>query len=238
MRGRGARHQVDVLGEFAFTPAFSLPIRLFVEYAATDLYQLQRQHAIRQFPVTWMRGELRQMLGTTPDAMKQDGWYAETDAWRFAEAALPVLGRLADGLVEHQRHELLMGFPSAPFIVPFATNDVRSFLAYATERSRHEIRLRWTGQGIAAEWTVSPAGRALLGSGVNHEDGYQLTFKLLDHLESWISEYEEHRSSQTRAVNSQFLSEIIIYRMVGDDLQTFQLRYQPGELRRRAAASG
>jgi hypothetical protein len=28
VRGRGANHQVDVLGEFAFTPAFSLPIRL------------------------------------------------------------------------------------------------------------------------------------------------------------------------------------------------------------------
>lgn len=31
VRGRGADHQVDVLGEFAFTPAFSLPIRLFLE---------------------------------------------------------------------------------------------------------------------------------------------------------------------------------------------------------------
>ncbi|MFG2703100.1 hypothetical protein [Streptomyces sp. NPDC048386] len=31
VRGRGAVHQVDVLGEFAFTPAFSLPVRLFLE---------------------------------------------------------------------------------------------------------------------------------------------------------------------------------------------------------------
>ena len=28
VKGRGAEHQVDVLGEFAFTPAFSLPIIL------------------------------------------------------------------------------------------------------------------------------------------------------------------------------------------------------------------
>lgn len=37
VRGRGADHQADVLGEFAFTPPFSLPIRMFVEskfYAA------------------------------------------------------------------------------------------------------------------------------------------------------------------------------------------------------------
>jgi hypothetical protein len=31
VQGRGAAHQVDVLGEFALTPAFSLPIRMFLE---------------------------------------------------------------------------------------------------------------------------------------------------------------------------------------------------------------
>ncbi|MFC0602829.1 restriction endonuclease [Streptomyces palmae] len=31
VRGRGALHQVDALGEFAFTPAFSMPVRLFLE---------------------------------------------------------------------------------------------------------------------------------------------------------------------------------------------------------------
>lgn len=31
VRGRGTTHQVDVLGEFAYTPAFSLPVRLFLE---------------------------------------------------------------------------------------------------------------------------------------------------------------------------------------------------------------
>lgn len=31
VRGRGTSHQVDVLGELAFTPAFSLPVRLFLE---------------------------------------------------------------------------------------------------------------------------------------------------------------------------------------------------------------
>lgn len=31
VRGRGATHQVDVLGELVWTPAFSLPVRLFLE---------------------------------------------------------------------------------------------------------------------------------------------------------------------------------------------------------------
>lgn len=45
VRGRGAEHQVDVLGEFAFTPPFSLPIRLFLEAKfAGDACQL---HVVR-----------------------------------------------------------------------------------------------------------------------------------------------------------------------------------------------
>ena len=31
VKGRGTSHQADVLGQFAFTPAFSLPVRLFLE---------------------------------------------------------------------------------------------------------------------------------------------------------------------------------------------------------------
>jgi Restriction endonuclease len=34
VRGRGGNHQVDVLGEFVFVPAFSQPVRLFVEAKA------------------------------------------------------------------------------------------------------------------------------------------------------------------------------------------------------------
>lgn len=50
VRGRGADHQVDVLGEFAFPPAFSLPIRLFLEAKFTrrraDLKALRNAHGV------------------------------------------------------------------------------------------------------------------------------------------------------------------------------------------------
>lgn len=36
VRGRGGDHQVDVLGEFMFVPAFSQPVRLFVEAKARN----------------------------------------------------------------------------------------------------------------------------------------------------------------------------------------------------------
>lgn len=41
VRGRGAMHQVDVLGELLFTPAFSLPVRLFLEAKFTGRCGLQ-----------------------------------------------------------------------------------------------------------------------------------------------------------------------------------------------------
>ncbi|MEU4578669.1 hypothetical protein [Nonomuraea sp. NPDC023979] len=50
VKGRGADHQVDVLGEFAFVPAFSLPIRLFLEAKftrhKTDLAVVRNAHGV------------------------------------------------------------------------------------------------------------------------------------------------------------------------------------------------
>jgi hypothetical protein len=45
VKGRGAEHQADVLGEFAFTPAFSLPIRLFLEAKFTGKRRTSRWSA-------------------------------------------------------------------------------------------------------------------------------------------------------------------------------------------------
>ncbi|MGC4778634.1 hypothetical protein [Micromonospora chalcea] len=50
VRGRGADHQADVLGEFTFVPPFSLPIRLFVEakfrVATCGLEVLRNAHGV------------------------------------------------------------------------------------------------------------------------------------------------------------------------------------------------
>jgi hypothetical protein len=50
VKGRGADHQVDVLGEFSLTPAFSLPIRMFLEakfhHETCDLDLVRKAHGI------------------------------------------------------------------------------------------------------------------------------------------------------------------------------------------------
>lgn len=313
VKGRGAEHQVDVLGEFAFTPAFSLPIRLFleakftrtrsdlavvrnahgvvhdinenfvhgpgnrlrkryryvyalfsasgftraaqdfalaqqislvdlsgasfawlrrsIETAAENLCALAERYHVKKFPVIWMRSRLRLGLGTMPDLPYDDG-YQETNTAGFAEAAETVVDHLVNVLMERQGNELLLGFPAAPFVLPLAADDIERFLAYAREHPDHTIRLFRTGQGRGAEWVVSPVSQELRWDFVAPPDAYRLTFNLPERLEAWIGENEEYRVSRTRAVKAQFLSEIIVYRVEGDDLQTFQLRYQPGDLHR------
>jgi hypothetical protein len=68
---------------------------------------------------------------------------------------------------------------------------------------------------------------------ISQEQSYRLTFNLPENLETWIGQHEEHIASRTRAVKKQFLSDVVIYRMVGNDLQTFQLKYQPADFQRR-----
>jgi Restriction endonuclease len=300
VKGRGADHQVDVLGEFAFTPAFSLPVRLFleakftrqpcrlpvvrnahgvihdinenfthgpghrlrkryryvyalfstsgftqnaqdfalaqqislvdlsgasffwlrdpIETAAADLVAAQRQHRVDRFPVNWTRGQLRRLLGTWPDILDSEVGYPETSAHRFSQAAQPVLRTLANGLEESQEKELLLGFPSAPFILPLAASNADEFLRYASQHPDHVIRLRRSGQGTAAEWTAFPA---------DDPEAYRLTFNLPDKLEEWIAQTEEQRTARTRQVKQALLADIVVYRVHGDDLRTFQLHYQP-----------
>jgi hypothetical protein len=303
VRGRGATHQVDVLGEFVFTPAFSLPIRLFLEAkfystpcelpvvrnalgviddvnenyvrsrgtrprrryryvyalfsasgftrnaqdyalaqqislvdisgasfawlrdsisaAAADLYHLRNQHHVQTFPVSWMRRVLRASLGTGPPTESADELV--TSAPRFRAAAEPIVRGFAADLAARQETELLLGFPAAPLILPLGTEMPARFIAYSNQRPTHSIRLRRTGSGPGAEWTVSPR---------DHPDAYQLTFNLPERIEAWISENEAWRSDRTRAIKADFLSEITIYRLSGADIQTYQLRYEPSELRR------
>ena len=303
VRGRGAVHQVDVLGEFAFTPAFSLPVRLFLEakfyrtpcrlevvrnghgvihdvnqnfvtlpttrprqryqytyalfsangftaeaqqYAlahqlslvdlsggsfawlrevitetARDLVRAQGYYGLASFPVTWMRAELRRTLGTAPVGLIPP---VETNANQFRAAAEALLDGFAQELAKKEETELLLGFPAAPFMLPLIATDRQRFLAYADAHPDHTVRLRRTGANETAEWTLAPMGA---------EGSYQLTFKLPEHIEDWISASEEEERGRVLSVKSDFLSAITIYRMDGAGVRSYHLRYEPRALRER-----
>lgn len=302
VRGRGALHQVDVLGEFAFTPAFSLPVRLFLEakYYATPcrlevvrnahgviqdvnehfvstassrprrryqysyalfsangftaeaqqyalahqismvdlsgesfgwlrdsitatshaLYAAALDHQVSHFPIAWMRTHLRRLLGTGAPQLLPD---VTTAPIGFMTDAKSLLSQFTAGLEAHNSTELLLGFPAAPFVLPLATEDKQQFLSYAKNHPSHAVRIRRTGQGEQAEWTLSPAAG---------KDGYRLTFKLPDRIEAWIEDVEESKRKRTHQVKEDFLSRITVYRMNGAGVQSYQLYYEPQQLHR------
>ncbi|MFF0772682.1 hypothetical protein ACFYUK_27615 [Nonomuraea wenchangensis] len=303
VRGRGALHQVDVLGEFAFTPAFSMPVRLFLEAkyyqdrcgleivrnahgvvhdvnenfmtdqgrgprqrykysyalfsasgftADAQKYALAHQISLvdlsgasfawllghigatastlcvaqkhltksARFPVTWMRTELRRALGTSPLDLLPPAVVA---GGMFKRAASAAVTEFATVLRRRSEAELLLGFPSAPFILPLASEDYRRFLEYAEERPDHTVRIRRRGMGAAAEWTLSP---------VDAVGAYELAFKLPEHIEEWISSIGEQERRRTVQVKEKFLSAITLYRVNGGGVRTYQLRYESGSLSR------
>jgi hypothetical protein len=313
VRGRGANHQADVLGNFALTPAFSLPIRMFLEAksyskpcklpvvrnahgvihdvnenfvhpvgyrprrryqyvyalfsasgftrpaqdyglaqqislvdlssasfgwlkdpiaeAAARLDQLHIQFLITRFPVSWMRHMLRVQLGTSSAAetLAEGTGFVErfpTNAPHFRAAAAAVLENFAAELRVHEKAEILLGFPAAPFILPLATGDPGRFLAFAERRPAHDVRLRRSDSGEGAEWIVTPRAEP---------DAYRLTFSLPDRVESWIVENEDRQVKRARQVKADFLTAITIYRRAHDGMRVYQLRYVPGELRRSMA---
>ncbi|MGW4786732.1 hypothetical protein [Streptomyces sp. NPDC004230] len=299
VRGRGALHQVDVLGQFTFTPAFSMPVRLFLEakyeqkrcglekvrnahgvlhdvnenfmtgpgtrprqrykysyalfsasgftvdaqkYALAHQISLvdlsgasfawllghigttvQSLHKAQQhllgttpFPVKWMRSELRRALETSPlELLRQH----TAPGGKFLQAATAALTEFAAALRGRSGVELLLGFPSAPFILPLATDDHERFLEYAEARPEHAVRIRRRGTGSAAEWTLSPADA--IGA-------YELAFKLPEHIEEWIGEGKERR--RTAEVKEQFLSTITLYRVNGAGVRAYQLCYEASSL--------
>ncbi|MEV4078777.1 hypothetical protein AB0J43_00610 [Nonomuraea fuscirosea] len=306
VRGRGTAHQVDVLGEWAFNPAFSLPIRLFLEakfyatpcridvirnahgvihdvnenYAAsgqsgrprrrfqysyalfsasgfsTDaqeyavahqislvdlssdsfawlraliyttagrLYAERVRHHVTVFPVTWMRTVLRRRL-TTADVHLLPT--VTTQAALFRMAAERVLEEFVAGLLHHEETELLIGFPSAPFIIPLKVDDKRRFVAHADAHPIHPVRIRRLGHEPQVEWALSPWG---------DEAAYTLRFTMPTHIERWITETEDQRVRRSRAVKSDFLSNITVYRMEGDEPRIYQLQYETTQFRRSSA---
>lgn len=312
VRGRGAEHQVDVLGQFPFTPAFSLPIRLFLEAKFYDksrpcgLTVVRNAHGVindvnqnfvpgggrqprrryqysyalfstsgftepaQRFAIahqislvdlsgdsfTWLRDLVHRMAAQLCAAAPQGQVPGRVVNWirtslrdrlniprelqdgldhelaerglphRFSRGVLPALDEFVSDLADHEEAELLIGFPAAPFILPLNATNRQQFLAYASQKPLHPIRIRRTGEDGSAEWTITPRDP--------DTKGYRLTFALPKHVEDWISlAGEDERQRRSEAVKADFLSSITIYRMKDSALSVYQLSYEPAELRRR-----
>ncbi|MGW1728675.1 hypothetical protein ACWCQK_38085 [Streptomyces sp. NPDC002306] len=300
VRGRGAWHQVDALGQFRYVPPFSLPVRLFVEakYLTTTPVQLPTVrnghgviHDVNEAETTTLTAPgtgrprtryrysyaifstsgfspaaqdyalahqislvdlsapdfavlrdlvkntadtIHAVLEATPAAQRPKirdiraylrGPLLEMDPGNveLADAIRGPLDYLAQALHSRSQLGLVLAFPAAPFVLGLASNDLYSFVDYAREHPTHAVRLRRINQPASHPvWELRSA---------EHPEAYALRFGLPERIEKWIVAQDEGMSLRTRYVKRSMLSTMTLYWMHGEHAQTFQLRYEPGELR-------
>ncbi|WP_405528944.1 restriction endonuclease [Streptomyces canus] len=300
VRGRGAWHQVDALGQFRYVPPFSLPVRLFVEAkylttAPVGLPTVRNGHGVIHdvnegetttltapgtgrprtryrysyaiFSTSGFSPEaqdyalahqislidlsapdfavLRNLVKTTADTihaalevtpaagrpkvheirMYLRGPLLEMDAGDvdLPDAIRGPLDYLAQALHSRSQLGLVLAFPAAPFVLGLASDDLYAFVDYARAHPTHAVRLRRINQAASHPvWELRSA---------EHPEAYALRFGLPERVEAWIVEQDEGMPSRTRYIKRSMLSTMTLYWMHGEHAQTFQLRYEPGELR-------
>ncbi|MER5443997.1 hypothetical protein, partial [Streptomyces sp. NPDC002790] len=130
---------------------------------------------------------------------------------------------LAQALYSRSQLGLVLAFPAAPFVLGLASDDLYSFVDYAREHPTHAVRLRRVNQPASHPvWELRSA---------QHPEAYALRFGLPERVEKWIVAQDEGMPSRTRYVKRSMLSTMTLYWMHEEHAQTFQLRYEPGELR-------
>ncbi|MFJ3639606.1 hypothetical protein ACIPRD_07630 [Streptomyces sp. NPDC090108] len=310
VRGRGAWHQADALGEFRYVPPFSLPVRLFAEAkftgrnvglptvrnghgivhdvnenVVTSLYgsapsrprpryrynyaifstagfsrdaqeyalahqislvdlsmpdfaglrnlvsvAARRVHAVldalppKQRPQAYaIRSHLRQRLLALVDDHAYMRHSPDSQP-RLPSALAEPLDEVAGQLSSRQTAGLVLAFPSAPFVLGLASENLRAFVDYARRNPTHTVHLRRLPQGASHPvWQVRPA---------DEPGAYAMTFSLPEQVDSWIRAQEETVNDRARWIKRNVLSTMTVYWLDGEHALTFQLRYAPEELRR------
>ncbi|TQE37514.1 hypothetical protein Sipo8835_07595 [Streptomyces ipomoeae] len=301
VRGRGAWHQADVLGEFRYVPPFSLPVRLFLEAKftnrAVNLPTVRNGHGVihdvnegvlasprssssqprRPRPRYQYSYAIFSTSGFTKDAqeyalahqislidLSMPNFHVLRDLVREtaehvhealntlpqggsprihhlrdylryalhhggAEISPPLpsvtepLDALASSLRSRSTLGLVLAFPSAPFVLGLAPDDLKAFVGYCREHPTHAVRLRRAEKsGAHRTWTLRSA---------SDPGAYEMAFGLPKQVEDWILAQEETVRSRTSWVKKQLLSTMTVYWLDGDHAHTFHLRYEPAELR-------
>lgn len=308
VRGRGAWHQADALGEFRYVPPFSLPVRLFVEAKFTGrnvkLPTVRNGHGVvhdvNENVVTSVHGtdpsrprpryhysyavfstagfsrdaqeyalahqislvdlsmpdfaELRDLVATQAQRVHQaldalppatrprvhgvrshlrrrllefvgdNGYFRHGDETPALppDVAQP-LDEIAAHLTSRRTPGLVLAFPSAPFVLGLASENLHAFVDHARRQPTHTVHLRRLPRTASHPvWQIRPAG---------DPGAYAMTFSLPEQVEAWIRAQEETVNDRARWIKRHVLSTMTVYWLDGDHTLTFQLRYTPVELR-------
>ncbi|MCF0078100.1 restriction endonuclease [Streptomyces lomondensis] len=133
------------------------------------------------------------------------------------------LDDIAGHLNSPQMPGLVLAFPSAPFVLGLASENLYAFVDHARRHPTHTVHLGRLPQAASHPvWRIRPA---------EDPGAYAMTFSLPQRVESWIRAQEETVNDRARWIKRNVLSTMTVYWQDGDHTLTFQLRYAPVELR-------
>lgn len=206
---------------------------------AEQMLTIANELDIQSFPIGWARTTLRFALGTwtasTPDLVGiSDGWHGpqttqylarlvdqqiEDDEGPLAGVASVLFARIGPDLamsVAGLRQSLLLGFPTAPFVLALRPNHPHAFAEYASLHGPNiEVDIRFVTSGKEADdWVIVPA---------NGSDGFELRFTLPNLLADWILNPDGAATLRARDVTAALLSTISIIQ----GGQVVRLLFQP-----------
>ncbi|MFH9084958.1 hypothetical protein ACH4LD_11475 [Streptomyces sp. NPDC017676] len=133
------------------------------------------------------------------------------------------LYEIAARLTSRRTPGLVLAFPSAPFVLGLASENLHAFVDHARRQPTHTVHLRrLPGTASRPVWQIRPA---------EDPGAYAMTFSLPEQVETWIRAQEETVNDRARWTKRHVLSTMTVYWLDGDHTLTFQLRYTPVELR-------
>jgi hypothetical protein len=201
------------------SPAFA-PIKAAVSTAAEEIYRLDDERSVSQFPIGQVRTALRLALGTwtdegeVPSETRSDPVAAQRRAERAVgrnpalqeRNRLPVEG-LADivgGLAGRTRDDLILGFPAASFVLALHAEDPTALSAYvARHGSDIRVDIRFAERrNVTGDWVIVPA---------DGSDAFRLRFALPSLLEDWLLGEDGAAALRAREVKADLLSSVAVF---------------------------
>jgi hypothetical protein len=157
-----------------------------------------------------VRGQLRQRLGTLPEA-----FIGRDLSWGTSDQDQDPLTIAIDGA--HQTGELFVGMAAGPYILMLKADNPERFLQFCLQQPTHHVAIHWSRREDGGRtWFIQPA---------EHPETYRLSFKLPDELVSWIFDSESVRR-RALVAKEQFFSSISIYRHVEGRDSLIRLQYR------------
>lgn len=170
---------------------------------------------------------LRSQLGTWPEDVNSNEWMDEHTVRRLANRQphfLDLVNRV------RQMGELFVGMANGPFLLIMKADDPQRFIEYAEQYPTHHIRISFEAvpgafeneSKVEVQTQIRPA---------EQPESYTLSFGLPRVLEDQLLFDERRGIRLAPGIKQRFLSEITVYRRVGNRDAIYRLTYSPEGVR-------